>query len=153
MVSEPTRWCPVPALLERPLSCSHRAPKGAARFDELVKSGFFTDIKFFRVVSGFMAQFGISGDPALAAKWRTNTITDDPAAGHTNAKGTLSFATSGPDSRTSQLFINLVDNAFLDDSGFTPFAEVLGSGMADVVEKVPCGHRPSRCRTRSSYCG
>merc|ERR1711865_876561 len=105
------------------------APTGAARFEELVKGDFFTDIKFFRVVNGFMAQFGIAGDPAVAAKWKTNTWVDDhPAEVHTNAKGTLSFATSGPDSRTTQLFINLVGNDFLDDSGFTPFAEVLGDG-------------------------
>ena len=66
-----------------------------------------------------------------------STIPDDQPAGQSNSKGTISFATSGPDSRTTQLFINLVDNSFLDDSGFTPFGEVLGSGMADVVEKVP----------------
>ena len=89
------------------------APKGAQRFEELVKQDFFEDVRFFRVVDGFMAQFGISGDPQVAAKWRDHTIPDDADTGHSNERGTISFATSGPDSRTTQMFINLVDNSRL----------------------------------------
>ena len=85
-----------------------------------------------------------------------STIPDDQPAGQSNSKGTISFATSGPDSRTTQLFINLVDNSFLDDSGFTPFAEVLGDGM-DVVETLessygegaPKGNGPDQSRIQA----
>jgi len=113
------------------------APKGADRFHELVKSGFFSDIAFFRVLDGFVAQFGISGDPEVSARWRTNSIQDDPVVG-TNTAGTLSFAMAGPDTRTSQLFINLMDNTRLDDMGFSPFAEVTDG--FDVVRALHSGY-------------
>lgn len=113
------------------------APVGADRFYTLVKQGFFTDIAFFRVLSGFVAQFGIHGDPAKAMKWREKKIKDDPVKG-TNAKGTLTFATAGPNTRTTQLFLNLVDNKRLDGMGFAPFGKVT-SGM-DVVSQLYSGY-------------
>ncbi|HUB86271.1 MAG TPA: peptidylprolyl isomerase [Verrucomicrobiae bacterium] len=109
------------------------APNGADRFYNLVKSGYFTDIAFFRVVPGFMCQFGISGDPAISAKWRDANIPDDPVKG-SNTRGTITFATAGPNTRTTQLFINFADNTGLDAQGFSPFGKVI-DGM-DVVDKI-----------------
>jgi cyclophilin family peptidyl-prolyl cis-trans isomerase len=109
------------------------APKGADRFYTAVKAGFYNDCRFFRVVPDFVVQFGINGDPEVQKKWRTNTIKDDPVKG-SNKKGTITFATSGPDSRTTQLFINLKDNTRLDELGFAPFGKV-SKGM-DVVGKI-----------------
>ena len=109
------------------------SPNGADRFYNLVRSGFFKDIAFFRVVPGFMCQFGIHGDPAVSAKWREATIPDDPVKG-SNTRGTISFATAGPNTRTTQLFINFVDNTPLDGMGFSPFGKVI-EGM-DVVDKI-----------------
>ena len=109
------------------------APNGADRFYNLVRSGFFTDVEFFRVVPGFMVQFGIHGDPAVSAKWREANITDD-AVKTSNARGTLTFATAGPNTRTTQLFINFADNGGLDGQGFSPFGKVV-EGMA-VVDSI-----------------
>jgi peptidyl-prolyl cis-trans isomerase A (cyclophilin A) len=109
------------------------APNGADRFYNLVKSGYFTDIAFFRVIPGFMCQFGIHGDPAVSAKWRDANITDDPVKG-SNTRGTITFATAGPNTRTTQLFINFADNTGLDGQGFAPFGKVT-AGM-DVVDKI-----------------
>jgi peptidyl-prolyl cis-trans isomerase A (cyclophilin A) len=109
------------------------APNGADRFYNLVKSGYFTDVEFFRVVPGFMCQFGIHGDPAVSAKWRDANITDDPVKG-SNTRGTITFATAGPNTRTTQLFINFGNNANLDGMGFSPFGKVT-EGM-DVVDKI-----------------
>ncbi|HEX3889412.1 MAG TPA: peptidylprolyl isomerase [Verrucomicrobiae bacterium] len=110
------------------------APNGADRFYNLVKSGYFTDVEFFRVVPGFMCQFGIHGDPAVSAKWRDANISDDPVKG-SNTRGTITFATAGPNTRTTQLFINFADNAgSLDGQGFAPFGKVT-EGM-DVVDKI-----------------
>lgn len=114
----------------------HRAwaPKGADRFYNLVKNGYFTDARFFRVLPNFMAQFGINGDPAIQAAWRDANITDDPVK-ETNRRGTISFATAGPGTRTTQVFINFKNNAgSLDPQGFAPFGEVI-SGM-EVVDKI-----------------
>ena len=89
------------------------APNGADRFYNLVRSGYFTDVAFFRVVPGFMCQFGIHGDPNVSAKWREAAIPDDPVKG-SNTRGTITFATAGPNTRTTQLFINFGDNTSLD---------------------------------------
>ncbi len=109
------------------------APNGADRFYNLVKNGYYDDARFFRVVTGFVVQFGINGDPAINARWMTATIKDDPVK-TSNQRGFLTFATAGPDSRTTQVFINLTDNGRLDRLGFAPFARVI-SGM-EVVDKL-----------------
>jgi len=109
------------------------APRGADRFYNLVKNGFFDGTRFFRVVPNFMVQFGINGDPAIQKHWANASIQDDPVT-QTNNKGYITFATRGPNTRTSQVFINLKANGFLDKQGFAPFGEVI-SGM-EVVEKI-----------------
>ena len=109
------------------------APKGAERFREMVKEGLLDDCKFFRVIKDFMVQFGINGDPAVSKVWKTKTIKDDPVK-KSNKRGYITFATSGADSRTTQVFINYKDNRRLDDMGFAPFGQVI-SGM-DVVDKL-----------------
>ena len=109
------------------------SPNGADRFYNLVRSGYFKDIAFFRVIPGFMCQFGIHGDPAISAKWREAAIPDDPVKG-SNTRGTITFATAGPNTRTTQFFINFGDNSNLDSMGFSPFGKVI-EGM-DVVDKI-----------------
>ena len=113
------------------------APNGADRVYNLVKNGFFEQVRFFRVIDGFMAQFGIHGDPAISAAWRNARIPDDPVK-QSNRKGYITFATAGPGTRTTQLFINLVDNGALDAQGFAPLGRVV-SGM-NVVEKLYAGY-------------
>jgi peptidyl-prolyl cis-trans isomerase A (cyclophilin A) len=113
------------------------SPNGADRLYELVQSGYFDDVAFFRVLDGFVAQFGISGDPALSAAWRERTIADDPVKA-SNTRGTISFAMAGPGTRTTQLFVNLADNPRLDSMGFSPVAEITG-GM-DVVDSLHGGY-------------
>ena len=113
------------------------APNGADRFYNLVKNGYYDDTAFFRVVDGFMVQFGISGNPNLNSVWRSARIPDDPVK-EKNARGMITFATSGPNSRTTQVFINFADNFNLDQMGFAPFGKVV-SGM-DVVEKLYKGY-------------
>jgi peptidyl-prolyl cis-trans isomerase A (cyclophilin A) len=129
------------------------APNGADRFYNLVRSGYFTDVEFFRVIPGFMCQFGIHGDPAVSAKWRDANITDDPVKG-SNTRGTITFATAGPNTRTTQLFINFGNNTGLDGQGFSPFGKVT-DGM-DVVDKIngeygegaPGGNGPNQGRVQ-----
>ncbi len=120
------------------------SPKGADRFYNLVKNGFYDDTRFFRVVPDFMLQFGINGDPAIQRNWATANIQDDPK-GQSNKKGYVTFAKTGaPNSRSTQVFINYKDNGFLDAQGFTPFGQVI-SGM-DVVEKITSqyGEKPNQ---------
>src|SRR5262245_20362303 len=109
------------------------APNGADRFYNLVRSGYFTDVAFFRVVPGFMAQFGIHGDPKVAAAWQDARIPDDPVKS-SNTRGAISFATAGPGTRTTQLFINFGNNVPLDRMGFSSFGKV-SEGM-EVVDKL-----------------
>jgi len=118
-----------------PLEVSNRAwaPQGADRFYNLVKNGFYDNVRFFRVISGFMVQFGINGDPALSAKWREARIQDDKVV-QSNKRGFITYAMAGPNTRTSQVFINFADNANLDSMGFAPFGQVI-QGM-DVVDKL-----------------
>ncbi len=99
------------------------APLGVDQFYNLVKSGFYNECRFFRVVPGFVVQFGINGDPAVQKKWREAPIKDDPVR-FSNKKGTICFATAGKDTRTTQLFINIGDNERLDGLGFAAFGRV-----------------------------
>lgn len=130
------------------------APHGADRFYNLVKHGFFDNDRFFRVISGFMVQFGINGDPRVSAHWRDANIPDD-AVRMSNKRGTVTFATAGPNTRTTQVFINFADNTGLDGQGFAPFGQVV-SGMnvidrlnAEYGEGAPRGHGPSQGRIQS----
>lgn len=113
------------------------APIGADRFYNLVKMGFYDDVAFFRVLSGFMAQTGIHGDPRVSAKWRGAAVSDDLRA-KSNTRGRVTFATGGPNTRTTQVFFNYGDNSRLDGMGFTPFGEVV-EGM-DALEKLHAGY-------------
>lgn len=121
------------------------APNGADRFYNLVKNGFYDNVRFFRVIPNFMAQFGIHGDPAVAAAWRGAQIKDDPVK-QSNNRGFVTFATAGPNTRTTQLFINFKDNSSLDKQGFAPFGEVT-KGM-DVVDKIYDGYGEGAPRGR-----
>mmetsp|Transcript_105598 Transcript_105598/g.297098 ORF Transcript_105598/g.297098 Transcript_105598/m.297098 type:complete len:234 (-) Transcript_105598:101-802(-) len=115
------------------------APEAAKRFQDLVQSGTLNDARFFRVVPGFMAQFGIPADPEVAKEWRAKPIKDDKP-NQSNKRGTITFAMAGPGTRTTQLFINFKDNSFLDSQNFPPFAEVLGEGM-EAVDKIQSRYR------------
>ena len=130
------------------------APKGADRFFNLVKIGYFDEAAFFRVIDGFMVQFGINGHPAVSAKWRDADIPDDPPAGQSNKRGFVTFATAGPNTRTTQLFINFADNSRLDASGFVPFGQVVsGMDVVDSLYKVgegaPMGPGPDQGRIQA----
>jgi peptidyl-prolyl cis-trans isomerase A (cyclophilin A) len=114
------------------------APKGADRFYNLVKNGYYNNTRFFRVVPNFMVQFGINGDPKIQEAWRDANISDDPVT-QTNRRGYITFATRGANSRTTQVFINFKDNSFLDQQGFAPFGQVI-SGM-EIVDKINAEYR------------
>lgn len=118
---------------------AHRAsaPLGADRFYNLVRAGFFDDSRFFRIRAGYIAQFGIPGDPQVSAVWRDRALADDPVR-ETNERGSIAFAMTGPDTRTTQPYINLVDNTHLDAQGFAPFGQVI-EGMA-VVDRLYAGY-------------
>ena len=125
------------------------APHGADRFYNLVKNGFYDNVRFFRVISGFMVQFGINGDPQLSARWRAASIPDDPVT-QSNKRGMITFATAGPNTRTTQVFINFADNTNLDGMGFAPFGRI-ASGMnvvdainAEYGEGAPRGRGPDQ---------
>jgi len=113
------------------------APRGADRFYNLVRAGYFDDVAFFRVIQGFMVQFGINGDPRVNAVWQQARIPDDPVT-QSNRRGAITFATAGPGTRTTQVFINFKDNAGLDGQGFAPFGRVT-EGMA-VVDQLYSGY-------------
>jgi peptidyl-prolyl cis-trans isomerase A (cyclophilin A) len=113
------------------------APNGADRFYNLVKNGFYNDARFFRVIGDFMVQFGINGNPKISQVWQDANIRDDPVK-QNNTRGMITFATAGPDTRTTQVFINFGDNAGLDGQGFSPFGKVI-SGM-DVVDSLYAGY-------------
>ncbi|MFN5075086.1 MAG: peptidylprolyl isomerase [Planctomyces sp.] len=119
------------------------APLGADRFHELVQAGFYDECRFFRVVPGFVVQWGMNGDPAVYAKWKDREIKDDKVT-QSNREGMITFASRGPNTRTCQLFINLADNERLDDLGFAPFGKVL-EGL-DVVKNITSeyGQRPQQ---------
>lgn len=131
----------------------HRAwaPRGADRFHQLVKSGFFDNTRFFRVVTSFMVQFGVHGDPAVNKAWEALAIPDDSVT-QSNRRGFVSYAMAGPGTRTTQVFINLVDNTNLDGMGFAPFGQVV-DGMAvvdslyaDYGDGPPSGFGPDQMR-------
>lgn len=114
------------------------APNGADRFYNLVRHHFYDNMVIFRVVPGFVVQFGISSYPPVNAAWRGDTITDDPVK-QSNKRGFVTFAMAGPNTRTTQIFINFKDDSFLDSKGFTPFATVNKEGMK-IVEKLYDGY-------------
>jgi peptidyl-prolyl cis-trans isomerase A (cyclophilin A) len=130
------------------------APNGADRFYNLVKNGFYNDTRFFRVIKGFMVQFGINGNPKISQVWRNANIPDDPVE-ESNLRGFVTFATAGPNTRTTQVFINYGDNPSLDGQGFAPFGKVV-SGL-DVVqhlysnygEGAPRGEGPDQSRVQT----
>jgi peptidyl-prolyl cis-trans isomerase A (cyclophilin A) len=121
------------------------APLGADRFYNLVRSGYYDDVRFFRVIPGFMAQFGIHGDSAVSNAWRDRRIADDPVR-RTNVRGMVTFATAGPGTRTTQIFINYGNNDRLDGMGFAPFGEVV-EGM-EVVDALYGGYGEGQPRGR-----
>jgi peptidyl-prolyl cis-trans isomerase A (cyclophilin A) len=129
------------------------APNGADRFYNLVKNGFYDNTRFFRVIEGFMAQFGVNGDPKVSAAWREARIKDD-AVKVSNKRTFVTFATAGPNTRTTQVFISFSDNSNLDAQGFAPFGQVV-SGMKVVDslyngygEGAPGGRGPDQGRVQ-----
>lgn len=113
------------------------APIGVDHFLQLVRAGYFDDSRFSRVVPNFIAQFGIAGDPAVTSIWKDHTIADDPVRA-SNVRGTIGFAMTGPNTRTTQLYISLVDNSRLDAQGFAPIGRVI-EGMS-VVDSLYNGY-------------
>ena len=113
------------------------APKGVDRFYQLVRAGYFDDSRFYRVVPGFIVQFGVPGDPTVTPLWKDRAIDDDSVRA-SNVRGTIAFAMNGPNTRTTQLFISLVDNIRLDSTGFSPLGRVV-EGM-DVVDRLYGGY-------------
>ncbi len=130
------------------------APLGADRFYNLIRGGFYDGARFFRVLPGFVVQFGIPADPAVARNWRSARIADDPVT-QSNKPGSITFATAGANTRTTQVFINLANNGNLDGMGFAPFGRVV-EGM-DIVgqlysgygEGAPHGRGPDQGRVQS----
>ncbi len=113
------------------------APRGADRFFNLVRHGYYDGAHFFRVVPGFVVQFGLAADPATSTVWRGQRLPDDPVV-ESNRRGFVSFAMAGPNTRTAQVFVNLADNSPLDRQGFAPFARIV-EGM-EVVDSLYSGY-------------
>ena len=129
------------------------APQGADRFYNLVRIGFYNDVAYFRVIDGFMAQTGVSGDPQINAVWSRAAIPDDPVA-ETNARGRVTFATAGPNTRTTQIFFNYGNNAGLDGQGFAPFGQVRDMTTLEAIyggygEGAPQGMGPNQGRLQA----
>jgi peptidyl-prolyl cis-trans isomerase A (cyclophilin A) len=124
------------------------APLGADRFYNLVTNGFYDDVRVYRVIEGFMAQFGLNGDPRVNYQWRNAVLVDDPVT-HTNARGSVSFAKGGPNSRTTEVFVSYRDNAPLDERGFAPIGTVV-EGM-DVVDRFNAGYGDGPPRGTGPY--
>ena len=118
---------------------AHRewAPRGADRVYNLVRAGFFDDSRLFRVRAGYIAQFGIPGAPGIAATWKDQAIPDDPVR-QSNTRGFIGYAMTGPNTRTTQVYINLSDNSRLDRDGFAPFGKVV-EGM-EIVDRIYAGY-------------
>jgi len=125
------------------------APNGADRFYNLVKIGYYDDVAFFRVIGGFMAQLGIHGDPQVNKVWRAARIDDEPVKG-TNSPGMVTFAMGGPNSRTTQIFLNLADNKRLDGMGFAPFGKVQDM---EVLKTIHNGYGEGAPRGRGPHQG
>lgn len=129
------------------------APNGADRFYNLVKNGFYDNVRFFRVIEGFMAQFGVNGDPKVSAVWREARLKDDPVR-ISNKRTFVTFATAGPNTRTTQVFISYGDNSNLDSQGFAPFGQVVsGMKVVDALyngygEGAPNGRGPDQGRVQ-----
>lgn len=121
------------------------APNGADRFYNLVKLGFYNDVAFFRAISGFMVQFGLHGSPEVNRAWKMARIPDD-AVKQSNKKHYITFATSGKDSRTTQVFINFGNNVNLDGMGFSPFGKVIEG--TEIVDKIHTGYGEGAPRGR-----
>lgn len=127
------------------------SPQGADRFYNLVKAGYYTDVAFFRVIEGFMAQIGIHGDPAMNTVWQNANIQDDPVV-QSNTRGMVTYAKTGaPNSRSTQFFINFSDNSRLDGMGFSPFGRVRDMSTVDQLhagygEGAPSGRGPDQGR-------
>lgn len=113
------------------------APRGADRFHNLVRHGFYDDSRFYRVIEDFIVQFGLPGDPEVTSLWLDRTLMDDPVV-ESNRRGRITYAMTGPGTRATQVYINLIDNIRLDSTGFAPFGEVV-EGM-DVVDRLYAGY-------------
>ncbi len=124
------------------------APLGVDRFYNLAGAGFFDDSRVYRVVDGFVAQFGLNADPYVNQAWKTEYLVDDPVT-HSNTRGRVTFAKGGRHSRTTEIFINLRDNPQLDDNGFAPIGEVV-EGM-DVVERLHAAYGDGPPRGEGPY--
>lgn len=124
------------------------APRGADRFYNLVRNGFYDDQRIYRVVEGFMAQWGIHGDPLVDYQWRDEFLMDDPVL-RSNERGTMTFAKAGPNSRTTEVFVNYEDNPGLDDQRFAPFGRVV-EGM-ETVDAFHAGYGDGPPRGEGPY--
>jgi cyclophilin family peptidyl-prolyl cis-trans isomerase len=114
------------------------APVGADRFYNLIRLGYYDDVRFHRVVPGFITQWGVSGDPDVSAVWYDRGMPDDPVVAP-NERGTIAFAFTEPGTRSTQVYISMVDNTRLDEQGFAPFGRVI-EGMDEVVDSIYSGY-------------